>query len=527
MSNGAQQSYNVFYKQTDTDSTIAVDMRPYLQPGETLVNLQVGAVSPVSTPPLAPALLTPITEPSAQVRLVGGVSGTSYGFALLGTTSLGRNISRTNAILVNSETAEINPFTVQNPDAFQDLVGTIQAGSSAVGTGIFAFTNELMPTGGSVVWDLLAEDGTVWASGNAFSYEIRSTGFSNTVYAKAVINVPSNVPPTLEGQKYQIRWTLNLSVPTPIGSTALPQQIFAFEQITVVGLNSVPLGTQPSVELQGSVADLCLVTEELYDTVTVSLYYQNTLVAGPLQVATPGTPVDQGPQRVATGWLYQVTVDTTNFQVNTLEPFTAIWRYSQSLYPTNVYSEHADFWVINPSISLAINDLKATINKARTTLYGRPDLLYPASNVLTFLRRGRDLFNGFKGYFTSFTMVNAAGPIREYWLLISSMLALEAQIGGEIEKSFEFSGQAIELRVDRVAALEAWIGRMQKRIDDEMPNFKTQLINKGNTGGDGSQDPTILQPGAMGGVGVTMHIKGMANWPTPGYGISPPFAIRR
>lgn len=520
-------SYSVYYKQTNTDTNIAVNLQPQLQPGETIVNMVIGAIAPTTVPALVATLVTPVTSPMAQVHLVGGVDRTSYGVPVLAVTSLGRNISETCAIQVNSEANEISPFTVQNPDAFQDLVGTIMAGESAVGTGIFAFTNEIMPQGGSVTWDLLAEDGTVWASGNAFSYQIRSTGFSNTVYAQAVVNVPSNVPPTLEGQKYQIRWTLTLAVQTPIGSAAFPNQFFAFEQITVVGLNSVPLGTQPSVELQGSIADLTLVTEELYDTVNVTLYYQNTLVAGPVDVVLPGTPVAQGPQRVSTGWLYQITLDTTNLVVNAIEPFTLIWRYSQSAYPTQVYSEHADFWVINPSISLAINDLKATINKARTTLYGRPDLLYPANNVLTFLRRGRDLFNGFKGYFTNFTMINAQGPIREYWLLISSMLALEAQIGGEIEKSFEFQGQAIELRVDRVPMLEAWIGRIQKRIDDEMPNFKTQLINKGNTGGDGSQDPSQLQAGAMGGVGVTMHIKGMANWPSPGYGISPPFALRR
>lgn len=523
----AQQKYLVFYKETHTDTTVAVSLLPQLQPGESVVAVQLGVINPVTTPPLELLLLTPQTDAVPQVRIQGGVSNTSYGFAVLAQTSFGRNLSQTCAILVKDEAAEINPFTVQNPDAFQDLVGTIMAGESAVGTGIFAFTNELMPTGGSVTWDLLAENGTVWASGNAFSYEVRSTGFSNTVYAKAVINVPTNVPPTLEGQKYQIRWTLDLSVPTPLGSSALPQQFFAFEQITVVGLNSIPLGTQPSVELQGSIADLSLVTEELYDTVTVSIYYQNRLVAGPLEVATPTTPVDSGPQRVATGWLYQVMVDTTNIAVTDLEPFTAIWRYSNSQYSSNVYSEHADFWVINPSISQAINDLKATINKAQTTLYGRPDLLYPPNAVLTYLRRGRDMFNGYKGYFTSFTMINAVGPIREYWLLCSSLLAIEAQLGGEIEKSFEFQGQAIELRVDRTAALEAWMGRIQQRLDNELPNVKTQLINKGNTGGDGSQDPSQLQPGAMGGVGLTLTVKAMSNWPVPGFGGNPPFAIRR
>lgn len=522
-------SYYVYFKETDADEVLYVDMRPFLESGETMTQVVVQTPVPATVPALTVTLQSAATDPQAYIYATGGMSGYTYGFAVTGVTSLGRNVSRTCAVQVNTAAAEIEPFTTQNPEAFRDLVGDIQAGSSAVGTGIFAFDNSFNPQGGSVTWELLAEDGTVWAQGNAYSYDIVSDGFSNTVFAKAVVNVPSNVPPTLEGQKYQIRWILSISVPTPLGSSAVPQEFYSFEQITVVGLNSVPVGTQPSVELQGGMADLILVTDQLYDTVSLSLEYNNTLVAPPLQVAYPGQPTSEGPLRVATGWMYQVKVSTADMTVQQLEPFTAIWRYNQQKFPQDVYSESTDFWVINSSISSAIMDLKATINKARTTLYGRPDLLYPANNVLTFLRRGRDMFNGFKGYFTSFTMVNAKGPIREYWLLCSAMLALEAQIGGEIEKKFDFQGQAIQLNVDRIADLETWIGRMQKRIDDELPNFKTQLINKGNTGGDGSQDPTQLQAGAMGGVGLTMTIKSMANWPSPGIAglASPPFALRR
>src|SRR5690606_11590914 len=111
------------------------------------------------------------------------------------------------------------------------------------------------------------EDGTVYAAGNAFEYKVEVTGFSNNVLARAVIVVPSDIPPTMEGQKYQLRWTIQRRQPD--GSTV---REFQGEAITVVGLVTVPVGVQPQVEMQGDPATLELVTDQMFDRVGISLY---------------------------------------------------------------------------------------------------------------------------------------------------------------------------------------------------------------------------------------------------------------
>lgn len=493
----------VYFKEDQTDKVVDVDLSQLLSAGETLTSAVLGQLSPVSAPTLTVVQITASTDPAAQFRLMGGLQGTSYGQEVVVTTSV-RVFVVLIAVTVQTAADAIQPYATQNPDAFRDLVGEIQAGSAATGTGVFAFGPEVDPSGGSVVWELLAENGTVYAAGNAFSYTVQSTGFSNTVFAKATINVPSNIPPTLEGQKYQIRWTLELYPATPLGSAPVQQKYYTAEEITVVGLNSVPLGTQPVVEIQGMVAAATLVTDQMYDTVTFQLYFENTPLSDPIPIAQPGLPGSYAPVRVAGGWMYTASIDTTPLTVQSVRPFTMIWRYCQSQYPAVAFSEQADFWVINPTISQSVSDVKAMVNKARTTLYGAPDLLFPAATILTWLRRGADMFNGFKGYFTNFTMTNAQGPIREYWLLCTELMALRSQYLAEGEKAFEFDGQAIQLRVDRTQYLDAAANQIQQRLADEMVNFKTQLINKGNTSGDGSQDPTQLQRGAMGTVGITI-----------------------
>lgn len=488
----------VFYKETQSDRTVSVGLNQFMAAGETLTSAVVQSVSPATTPALTVTAQSAPSNPDAVYTFQGGLHGTSYGAEVLVTTSVKTFIVLL-AINVQDASAEIYPYTTQNPDAFRDLIGEIQAGEAAIGTGVFAFGPEVDPTGGYVTWELLAENGTVYSAGNAFSYSVQSTGFSNTVFAKAVVNVPSDIPPTLEGQKYQIRWVLTVDA-----GSSLPQTYYTAEQITVVGLNTVPLGTQPIVELQGMVAQATLVTNELFDTVTFQIYYDNTPFSDPIPITGPNVAGSFAPVKVANGWMYAASIDTSTMYPDSVRPFTMIWRYSQSQFPSMVFSEQADFWVINATISQAVADVKSMVNKARTTLYGTPDLLFPAATILTWLRRGMDMFNGFKGYFTNFSMLNAKGSIREYWLLCTELMALRSQYLAEGEKAFDFQGQAISLNVDRTAYLDAAANQIQQRLADELPNFKTQLINKGNTSGDGSVDPNQLQRGAMGTVGITI-----------------------
>lgn len=477
----------VFSKDPGTDTVVDIDISDQLKYGETLVSITAGATTPRTDFPLQPTVDSPQDSANVRLTLRDGQPNVSYGFQLLIATT-----ARVLALQVAVAVADPNysPYTTQDPNAYTDLVDTIQAGQSAIGTAIFSFPPDVDPSGGYVNWEFMDATGVVYASGNAFDYKIQSSGLSNTVVARAVVNCPSDVPPSAVNSKYQLRYTLTLSPIDPRQQAVY----YSAENVTVVGLTTNPLGTQDVVEMKGKPAKLSIITERLYDKMVLEIYKDNTLIA-----QAPITKYE----RVSNGFYYQGTVDT-NALGESLEPYNVTWSYYNDVDPGTVYTESAELWITNPSILSAVADVKARITKAHTTLYGTPDLLFPTETVMLWLRRGRDMFNGYAGVFTSLTMTNAKNGIREYWLMCSEALALTSQELAEAEKAFDFQGAAISLNVDRAAAYGAMADKIQGRLDNELKPVKQNLIIKGQTNGDGSADPSKLGRGAIGSVGITI-----------------------
>jgi hypothetical protein len=477
----------VYSKDPNTDTVVELDFVDQLKFGETLVSVVIGSVTPQSDSTLTPTLQSGPSDPLAKVLLQAGDPNIAYGFQLQITTS-----ARVLALQVAVSVTDPNysTYTSQDPNAYTDLVDTIQAGQSAIGTAIFSFPADVDPAGGYVNWEFMDASGVVYASGNAFDYKIQSSGLSNTVVARAVINCPSNVPASAVNSKYQLRYTLTLKPLDP----SKQSQYFSAENVTVVGLTTNPLGTQDVVEMRGKPAKLSIITERLYDKMVLEIYKDNTLIA-----QAPITKYE----RVANGFYYSGTVDTTNLP-ESLESYDVNWGYYNDVDPGTVYTETAKLWISNPSILNAVADVKARITKAHTTLYGTSDLIFPTETVMLWLRRGRDYFNGYQGKFSNISMTNAKNGIREYWLMCSEALALTSQELAEAEKAFDFQGAAISLNVDRSAAYGSMADKIQGRLDNELKPFKENLIIKGQTDGDGSADTSKLGRGAIGSVGITI-----------------------
>lgn len=476
----------LFTKNPLEDTIVVCDCSTLISSSETLTSVNVQAISPVSTPPLGQSIMTPGTDPQIKLLLTQGQTNVQYGFQIqLTTTARTLVVGVAVSVLENS----ITPYTSQDPEAYTDLVDSIEAGKSAVSTAVFSFPPSIDPRGGYVTWEFLDNQATVYAAGNAFDYVIQTSGLSNTVLARSIINCPSTVPPSDLDCKYQIRYTLTLD-----SDSTGQQQFYAYENLTVIGLTTVPVGTQDLIELQGITAQTTIVLDKFYDKVLVNLFQDNTLV-GQMQV--------QEWVRTGSGYMYAADFDSTGLAPS-LEPYSVIWQYCNSTEPTKIYSETSKLWITTPSVMDAVSDVKAMINKARTTLYGQPDLLFPPETIMLWLRRARDTFNGYSGVFTSFTMLNAKGAIREYWLMCAEMKALDSQYLAEGEKAFDFQGAAISLTVDRTQFLESMSSKIQGRLDNELKPFKQNLVIRGQTSGDGSADPTKLAQGAIGAVGITI-----------------------
>jgi hypothetical protein len=501
----------LYFKVPETDTSYLADITTLIQPTETITNVAVGTIAPTTPIPLVITLQS-TTSPQITFLAQGGDNGVSYGFNFVVTTNA-RVLIITCAI--TAQDPSFVPYTTQNPQAFQDLIDQIEAGNAAIGSCVFSFPPQINPIGGFITWELLAADGTVYAAGNAFDYKVVQNGLSNNVIARSVITVPSTVPPSLDGQRYQLRYTLSLpqeqgTPPDPLTGQLGQNVFFQFENLRIVSLNTVPLGTQPSVELQGVNATVSISVAQPFDNVTVELWGGGTQLAPPSAI--------QEFERTANGYIYSGVIDTSQLQV-AIVPYQIIWKFWASTNAALVFQENADMWIVNPSIMNAVTDVKAKINKARTTLYGRPDLLFPNPTVLTWLRRGGDAFNAAYGQFTSFTFTNALGPIREFWLLEAELAAIQSQYLAEGEKAFDFQGAQISLNVDRTQYLDTAANAIQTRLDNELKLIKTNLIIKGVTGGAGDTNPTQLQPGAIGSVGITITPASMFGRYSPSYGL--------
>jgi len=452
-----------------------------LNTGETISSIVIGTVNPSSSNSPVLTISSGAANP-VQFTVTGGNTGVSYGWPITVTTNQ-RTFVVTFAVVVVSDS--LAPALSADPGSYQDLIGELQAGHAALATTMFQLPPDVDPSGGYVTWDILDPNASIYASGNAYDYRIRSGPQGSVAIAKSVVTVPSNIPQSLDAG-YQLRYTLTLAD----GRVA-----YNYESIRVTGFPEMQIGTTDSMEMQGDEATLQLVTSQLFVNYILEIWQNGVLLAS--------MPISN-PERVSSGYYVAGTVDTTQLPV-TLIPYQVVWKYWT--IPAKTFRETATLWIVNDSIMNAVEDVKSKINKARQTLYGVEDSQYPGTEVMKWLRRGMDLFNAAYGQFTSFTMTRAMGPVREYWLLCAEKAALDAQYLMEGEKAFQFQGANISLDVDRTQYLDSMASKIQSQLDNELKPIKQNLIIKGNTGGDGSGPNgdgnfTAVSRGATGAVGI-------------------------
>ena len=468
------------YVFTKTEATIHATQQITLNVGESISGITQNPITPAdSSPPVL--TLDSGLNPLLSFTIDGGVEGTTYGIPLVITTNQ-RVLVVT--IAVNVVSSSFNPYSNEDPDSYQDLIGDLEAGKSALAVSVFQLPLDLDPSNGYVVWDLLDDQGVVYSSGNAYEYKIMATGAANTVIARSVINAPASIPPTVDNP-YQLRYTLKVQ----------DKVAYSYESLRITGFPDMQLGSQDSVEMQGDNATLSLVTEQLFKNYVLEIWQDNTKIA---------SMTCANPERVSSGYFVAGTIDTTAMPV-TLRPYQVVWKFYNT--EAQVFRESSALHIVNTSIMQAIEDVKSKVNKARQTLYGTADSQFPSTEIMKWLRRGADAFNSSYGVLTSFSMTNAMGGVREYWLMYAERYALDAQYLLEGEKAFNFSGASISLDVDRTASIDSAASKIQSVLDNEVKPFKQNLIIKGNSGGDGSGPDgqggfNKSQRGSMGAVGI-------------------------
>lgn len=187
-----------------------------------------------------------------------------------------------------------------------------------------------------------------------------------------------------------------------------------------------------------------------------------------------------------------------------LKPYLLLVETQHNTLKREKQKQMLNVWVVTPQILNCMNALENFLNKAKIDNV-IPQLEYTQIDLLSYLQRGLNLFNSYYPNLTNFTGTNMQGALFDCLLMCASYYALGAQLLAEGMLSFDFSGQAVNLNVDRTPQLEAALGRVEAQLQDRIPRVKQMLLRRGVVGGTGS-DPV----GSSLGIGLTV----LSNSPT-------------
>ena len=193
-----------------------------------------------------------------------------------------------------------------------------------------------------------------------------------------------------------------------------------------------------------------------------------------------------------------LTLDLEEVDVS-LDPFTLLLESGTSF-------ETYRIWKLNPSILLAVADVRSQIDRLHRNLK-IDSLEHEDTDYLLWLRVGKDRFNGIP-LTTDLSMTAAEGPIRSMWLDCVMLTALRVRYLEEGLTNYEYSGAAVNLTVDVTQYLESLASLMESRIQEDGARLKTDLHKRELTTG----------PGNWSVGGETLGVIGQTASPVSSYG---------
>lgn len=374
--------------------------------------------------------------------------------------------------------------------AFLHAIGQIVAGESAAARLSLTVPAALDLVDARIRWELLDASAKVWTLGDAtdFISELSQTSpGQKTITAEIELAVPSNVVANEQGSMFQVRWTIDLR-------NGQQQQIFSFENFTVFPPNSTDLGAVDSVELFGDKAVVQLRLSHAPPFIRYECYRGN----GRLFAARDVTSATNEAEGVVT---YTGAIEPHEYQAPSLDPFTVVWHYGKT--DTNTNKETTQAFVVTPIILDATKDMQNWLSRAYSDSGMQPGNMFSTADFVKYLRTGRDQFNASVTP-TNFSMIAADGPIRWFWIMYSCIAAARAQYLAEGMKAFNYSGQVVQLDIDRTPFWEQLASTMEQQVQEQVKPFKDALAKRGQLDGDGS-NTLSLRRGAVGAIGITAH----------------------
>ena len=369
-------------------------------------------------------------------------------------------------------------------------IGQIVAGSTVATSFQVILPSTLSLTGSYATWEILdTEEGYIWNSGTCNAINSAPSPIDPTqliLSSTASIAFPSNLISNANGTDYQIRYTVILENAAPI---------YVFDQFQILPPNVIAYGPIDQVELAQTLSlTTNLVLPAAATGVTCVLQSQNSDVP---VTCTVGTPI-----AVQGGWQYPATIPPPSNNPSLLvsvQPYMVVWNYTDS--NGNAQTEAGHLFIVNSSMLDIVREVQNSINRAYTDSGISPGTTFNSTDILEYMRQGRDQFNAADKP-TQITFNNARGPFRHFWIMYTLANACRAQYLAEGMKSFNYSGQEVQLDVDRTQYWDNMATYYVTQADSQVKQFKDNLYKRGITSGDGSS--LALAPNAVGTIGITL-----------------------
>lgn len=343
-------------------------------------------------------------------------------------------------------------------------------------------------------WELLDLDGFIHNAGTCgqiVSEQAPINPQEVNVFADSTIALPSSLAVNNYGSRYQIRYALNLQQqPT----------VYVFDQFQIVPETLVRYGPSSTLELatSGMQPTVFLTLPEPIDistmACTVEIYNVQVTIAA----------INATPSVTGNGYTYSALLPAPNSlpaALVNIDPYIIKWTYNDQ--QNNQQIEIGRMWVLNSSILDVAKEVQAFINRAYTDGGIAPGTTFGTLDVIEYLRIGQDQFNA-SDKPTNFTFTNAQNAFRWFWVMYSSAAACRAQYLNEGMKTFNYSGQEVQLDIDRTQYWDTMATTLEQQANDQIKPFKDNLLRRGTLTGNGSSD-ILLAPRAVGSIGITIH----------------------
>lgn len=291
------------------------------------------------------------------------------------------------------------------------------------------------------------------------------------------------------------KWDANLSIPN-LGISDKTEFRINWRLLSVEGnkhTHSDLLIVEPKVDSR--VSDVVTLFGDMRFSFTVPVSFNSDVDEGTYQIYQSNTPLlSPAGDLTSDSVIRSRSIDKTTFTCLSATPEASLTAnlLRVDITLTNAYPVTYTYklWAITPQIALAMSYLQDFLNKSRIENV-IPELRYNDSDLLSYLERGLNLFNMIH-LTTAFTGTNMQGMLLDAWLLCSCYYALGAQLLAEGSLAFDFSGQGINLNVDRTPQLDSALGRIESAINDRVVPLKKQLAQNGHLSGDGSIGKSAL-----------------------------------